>query len=57
MDYEELYAIIPKSHWLWTIQDTLMWLDHIGLHALKSKFCNTSIIKNSVQSTAAYYPV
>lgn len=57
MDYEELYAIIPKSHWLWTIQDTLIWLDYIGLHALKSKFCNTSIIKNSVQSTAAYYPV
>jgi hypothetical protein len=38
MDYEELYAILPKSHWLWTVQDTNEWLSYIGLNSLQPKF-------------------
>jgi hypothetical protein len=31
MNYEQLFALLPKTHWQWTIEDTKRWLTFIGL--------------------------
>lgn len=44
MDYEDLYHLLPKSHWQWTVKDTLEWLNYIGLQSLRNKFCIAYLI-------------
>ena len=56
MDYAELYAVLPKSHWHWTLQDTQQWLDYIGLQSLQEKFCNLFLKKISLRSMAVFSP-
>lgn len=57
MDYEHLYQILPKSHWHWTVKDTLLWLDYIGMQNLSQKFCNPLENQNRAQSMGVFFPV
>lgn len=57
MDYEHLYQILPKSHWHWTVKDTLLWLDYIGMQNLSQKFCNPLENQNRAQSMEVFFPV
>jgi len=52
MNYEELYAIIPKMHWQWNVEDTALWLEFIGLPSLQNKFRNVLLIYKPAQLTA-----
>lgn len=38
MDYEELYRVLPKIHSTWTVNDTLQWLQFVGLRNMGKSF-------------------